>query len=51
MELQGQKGEVGITLQITRAATGQVEEVQLVGYVDADQLTKLQAENETKQEQ
>lgn len=50
-ELQGQPGELQMTLQITRAATGKTEEVQLTGYLDPDQLAALQAaENETKEQ-
>lgn len=42
-ELQGAIGEVGITLQITRAETGKTEEVELVGFVNEEQLKALQA--------
>jgi len=40
--LMGQAGELSITVQITRKATGLTENVELVGYVDADQLKQLQ---------
>ena len=44
VELSGKVGEVAMTLQITRKETGKTEEVQLVGYLDEDQLKQLQAE-------
>lgn len=50
MNLSGQVGEVGITLQVTRAATGKVEEVQLVGFVDEDQLKQFIETQETKEQ-
>jgi hypothetical protein len=50
-QLNGQPGELSLTLQITRAATGQTEEVQLTGYLDPEQLAALQAaETETKEQ-
>lgn len=42
IELNGQPGELRITLQITRKATGKVEEVELVGFVDENKLKELQ---------
>jgi hypothetical protein len=36
MNLQGSIGEVRMTLEITRAATGKVETVELVGHVLPD---------------
>jgi hypothetical protein len=44
MELNGQAGELHMTLQITRKETGKVEEVELIGYLDPDQLKKLETE-------
>lgn len=44
IELGGKVGEVAMTLQITRKETGETEEVQLVGYLDEEQLKQLQAE-------
>ena len=44
IELGGKVGEVAMTLQITRKDTGKVEEVQLVGFINEDQLKALQAE-------
>jgi hypothetical protein len=35
-ELQGQPGEIHLTLEIVRAATGEKETVELVGTVTAD---------------
>lgn len=32
-ELEGQKGELRITLEITRAATGETETVELIGTI------------------
>lgn len=43
--LNGQPGEVEFTLQITRAATGQVEEYQVTGYLDPEQLKQLTDEH------
>jgi len=40
--LMGQAGELSLTVQITRKATGLTENVELVGYLDADQLKQLQ---------
>jgi hypothetical protein len=40
--LSGQTGELRFTVQITRKATGKVEEVELVGYLDEDKLKELQ---------
>ena len=42
IELNGQPGELRLTLQITRKATGKVEEVELVGFIDEDKLKELQ---------
>lgn len=51
IELAGQPGEIHMTLQITRAATGRTEEVQLTGYLDPEQLAALQAaDTETKEQ-
>jgi hypothetical protein len=47
-ELSGTPGEINFTLQITRAATGETEEVQMVGYLDPEQLKSLQ-ESESKE--
>jgi hypothetical protein len=41
--LSGQAGELRFTVQITRKATGKVEEVELVGYLDEDKLKELQS--------
>jgi len=43
-ELNGQPGEMSFTLQITRAATGEVEEYQMVGFLDPEQLKQLETE-------
>lgn len=40
--LNGQPGELRLTLQITRKDTGKVEEVELVGFIDEDKLKELQ---------
>ena len=40
--LSGQTGELRFTVQITRKATGKVEEVELVGYLDEEKLKELQ---------
>jgi hypothetical protein len=36
-ELQGQLGELRFTLEITRAATGETEIVELVGTINSDE--------------
>ena len=41
INLKGQMGEVRMTVQVTRAATGLTEEYELVGKVDADELNEL----------
>lgn len=40
--LQGQVGELSFTMQITRKDSGKVEEYQMVGFVDEEQLKQLQ---------
>lgn len=42
IELNGQPGELRLTLQITRKATGKVEKVELVGFIDKDKLKEIQ---------
>lgn len=42
--LQGQVGEVRMTMQITRKETGKVEEFELIGFVNEEQLKQLKAE-------
>lgn len=46
MELTGQPGEVHMTIQITRKETGKVEEVELVGFLDPEQLKQLETQQE-----
>jgi len=41
INLKGQMGEVRMTVQVTRAATGLTEEYELVGKVDADEFNEL----------
>lgn len=41
MQINGKVGELRMTLQITRKATGKVEEVELVGFLDEDELKEL----------
>ena len=41
-ELQGQKAELRLTMEITRKETGLVEKFDLVGHLDADKLKELQ---------
>ena len=41
INLQGAVGEVSFTVQITRKETGKVEEYQLAGFVNEDQLKAL----------
>lgn len=42
INLSGQMGEVRMTLEVTRAETGKVEQVELVGYLDETKLKELQ---------
>lgn len=42
IELQGQKAELRFTLEIKRAATGEVETYEMVGHTDPDKLKELQ---------
>lgn len=44
MEMQGQVGEINFTLQVTRKDTGLIEEVEMVGYLNPEQLEQLQRE-------
>ncbi len=41
-ELSGQIGEVRMTVQVTRKATGETENYDLVGFLDEDQVKELQ---------
>ncbi len=47
-ELSGQPGELHMTLQIIRKETGKVEEVELIGFLDPDQLKQLETEQKEK---
>ena len=51
VQLNGQPGEIQMTIQITRAATGKTEEVELVGFLDPEQLAALQAAETERKEQ
>lgn len=42
--LQGQVGELRFTIEVTRKDTGKVETVEMVGFVNQEQLQQLQAE-------
>lgn len=42
MNIKGNAGEVRATIQVTRAATGEVETYELVGAVDAAQATAVE---------
>ena len=44
MNLQGQVGELRFTVEITRKETGKVETVEMVGFLDAEKLAELQAQ-------
>jgi hypothetical protein len=46
-ELSGQIGEVRMQVQITRKETGIVEDYELVGFLDEDQLKELQNGSDT----
>ena len=43
-ELNGRPGELSFTLQITRAETGRVEEYQVTGTLDPEQLKPFETE-------
>ncbi len=54
INLQGQEGELRFTVQITRAATGQVEEYELIGKItheEAQQLGLTQEPNDGRNPQ
>lgn len=42
MQLKGQLGELKMTVQITRKETGETEEVEMVGFLNEEQLKQLQ---------
>lgn len=44
-ELVGGVGELNLTISITRKETGKVEEYQLVGFVNEEQLEAFKAES------
>jgi len=50
-ELQGQPGELKLTLQITRAATGQTEEVEMVGFVDDAEFQQFLAQQQPPEQE
>ena len=49
MNIQGQAGELHMTLQIKRKETGETEEIELVGYLDPEQLKQLETEQQKEQ--
>lgn len=40
--MEGQVGELRFSIQITRKDTGKVEDIELIGYLDAEKLKELQ---------
>lgn len=42
VNLQGQVGELRFTVQVTRKETGKIEEVEMVGFLNEEQLKQLQ---------
>lgn len=42
INLNGQMGEVRLTVEVKRANTGKVEQYELVGYLDEDKLKEIQ---------
>ena len=46
-ELNGQIGELRMTVQVTRKETGKVETYDLVGFLDEDQLKEFQNGSDT----
>ena len=46
-ELNGQVGELRMTVQVTRKETGEVETYDLVGFLDEDKLKELQNGSDT----
>lgn len=51
-DLNGTPGELMMTIKITRVETGKVDEVNLIGQLDKNQLKTLQTseESETKEQ-
>jgi len=41
MNLQGQPGELRMTIEIKRAATGKVDVIELVGHADPEKLAEI----------
>lgn len=46
IELKGKAGRLDMTIEIKRAATGKTETVQLVGFLDPEDLEKFKQEQE-----
>lgn len=43
-DLNGAVGELRMTLEVTRKETGKVEQVEMIGFVNEEQLKQLQAD-------
>jgi hypothetical protein len=50
-EMVGQAGELRATVQVTRKATGKVEEYEMVGYLSPEQHEQLMSEFNQKEQQ
>lgn len=48
-ELSGQVGELRFTLEITRKDTGKVEQVEMIGFIDEEQLKQFQSGNKPQE--
>jgi hypothetical protein len=48
--IAGKVGELRFTVQVTRAETGKVEDYELVGFIDPEQLKAIQEEKPKEQE-
>ena len=48
--LQGQPGELRMTIEIKRAATGKVDVIELVGHADPEKLAEILAAEAAKKE-
>jgi hypothetical protein len=47
-DLQGKVGEVRMTIQVTRKETGKVEQFDLVGYLNEEQLKEIQNDDDSQ---
>ena len=50
-DLKGQPGELRMTIEIKRAATGKVDVIELVGHADPEKLAEILAAEAAKQKE